>query len=131
MAEESGSSGILDILKLGLTFKAIDLVCGTGKDNNNQNVVHDSNYAKKQQERNFRIYNIKNTINEYNKKIDDLYSKIGDEVIKHNIYFGNSETDLLIKETHENIEKLNATLEKKDDAKEEFFEKNKEVKYEH
>lgn len=26
MAEESGSSGILDILKLGLTFKAIDLV---------------------------------------------------------------------------------------------------------
>jgi len=130
MAEESGSSGILDILKLGLTFKAIDLVCGTGKDNNNQNVVQDSNYVKKQQERNFRIYNIKNTINEYNKKIDDLYSKIGDEVIKNNIYFGNSETDLLIKETHENIEKLNATLEKKDDAKADFFENNKEVKNE-
>ena len=130
MAEESGGSGILDILKLGLTFKAIDLVCGTGKDNNNQNVVQDSNYAKKQQERNFRIYNIKNTINEYNKKIDDLYSKIGDEVIKNNIYFGNEETDLLIKETHENIEKLNATLEKKEDVKAEFFEKNKEVKNE-
>ena len=130
MAEESGSSGILDILKLGLTFKAIDLVCGTGNENNNQNVVKDSNYVKKQQEKNYRIYNIKNIINEYNKKIDDLYSKIGDAVIKNNIYFGNAETDLLIKETHENIEKLNATLEKKDDAKEEFFEKNKEGKNE-
>lgn len=127
MAEEGGSSGILDILKLGLTFKAIDLVCGTGNENNNQNVVKDSNYVKKQQEKNFRIYNIKNIINEYNKKIDELKSKIGDAVIKNNIYFGNSETDLLIKETHENIEKLNATLEKKDDAKEDFFENNKEV----
>ena len=127
MAEESGSSGILDILKLGLTFKAIDLVCGTGNENNNQNVVKDSDYVKKQQEKNYRIYNIKNIINEYNKKIDELKSKIGDEVIKNNIYFGNSETDLLIKETHENIEKLNATLEKKDDAKADFFENNKEV----
>ena len=85
---------------------------------------------KKQQEKNYRIYNIKSIINEYNKKIDDLYSKIGNEVIKNNIYFGNAETDLLIKETHENIEKLNATLEKKEDVKAEFFNKNKEVKNE-